>query len=245
MEKLENQLINADVMFDGLITAMNDGSEGERERNNRKKYIQHQIRKALEIFTNMPEALMQMGKYYYRMIYKEEGYKTEAIKLYSMAIKIKHDYAAAFNNRGIAYYAPESFFELSDDTSLDDVERTDKILSNFDKAIADLTEALSLRPNSAIYYLNRGSMFASEAAKKTSHNLHEKAIADFSNAIKYSSDEFNTIMEKFLLDYMAVKNNENVYDNLYWRLENLINLRDKPSDLDAFEAFGPIMMILS
>jgi tetratricopeptide (TPR) repeat protein len=117
------------------------------------------IEKVMKLSTNMPEALMQMGKWYYI-----NGNFNEAINMYTMAIKLKPDYAAAFNNRSIAYSSTELI-----------------------KAIADSTEAIRIRPFDAIYYFNRGKKYSALGE-------HEKAIADFSESIRLRPDQTQTLL---------------------------------------------------
>jgi tetratricopeptide (TPR) repeat protein len=112
--------------------------------------IKRLIEKAMELSPNMPEALMQMGKWYYI-----NGNFNEAVNMYTRAIQIKPDYAAAFNNRSIVY------------SSVDLI-----------KAIADSTDAIRLRPFDAAYYLNRGKKYSALGE-------HEKAVADFSDVINF------------------------------------------------------------
>jgi len=94
--------------------------------------IKKLIEKALELSPNMPEVLMQMGKWY-----QQNGNLNKAIKMYTRTIQLKPNYAAAFNNRSSVY----SSIDLS-------------------KAIADSTEAIRLRPFDAIYYFNRGQKYS-------------------------------------------------------------------------------------
>jgi tetratricopeptide (TPR) repeat protein len=90
--------------------------------------------------------------------------------MYTKAIQLKPDYAAAHNNLGIIY-ASEEYSLLKNENF------------NSDKAIHEFTEAVRIRPFDATYYYNRGS-------KYSILKNHEKAIDDFSNAINYGSDEF-------------------------------------------------------
>ena len=121
--------------------------------------IKKLIEKAMELSPNMPEAIMQMGKWY-----QLNGNFNRAINMYSRAIRIKPDYAAAFNNRSIAY------------SSIDLI-----------KAIADLTEAIRIRPFEAIYYFNRGQKYSALGE-------HEEAIGDFSEAIRLRPDLIKALL---------------------------------------------------
>jgi len=121
--------------------------------------IKNLIMKAMELSPSMPEVIMQMGKWY-----QLNGNLNKAIEMYTRAIRIKPDYAAAFNNRSSAY----SSIDLS-------------------KAIADSTEAIRIRPFDAIYYFNRGQKYSALSE-------HEKAIADFSEAIRLRPDLIKALL---------------------------------------------------
>jgi tetratricopeptide (TPR) repeat protein len=100
----------------------------------------------------------------------EEGNIDKAIDMYTKAIQLKSDYAAAHNNLGILY-GSESYSRAKNG-NLD-----------FEKAISEYTEAIRIRPFDAVYYINRGGCYSRLKD-------HVKAIDDFSNAIQYGSDEF-------------------------------------------------------
>jgi len=78
-----------------------------------------------------------------------------AIADFTEAIKLNPNYAAAYHNRGLAYY----------------------LKRDYDRAIADCTEAIRLNPNSAITYNNRGRVYSD---KKD----YDRAIADYTEAIR-------------------------------------------------------------
>ena len=91
--------------------------------------IKNLLERALELSPDMPEALMQMGKWNHI----QRNFR-EALNLYNRAIQLKPGYAAAYNNRGVTYAEN----------------------GNYEKAIADYTEAIRLRPSEGNYYFNRG-----------------------------------------------------------------------------------------
>ena len=162
-----------------------------------QKLIKNIIEKTLEIFPDMPGALMQMGKMYYKTSKSEEGNIKKAINLYTKAIEVKSDYAAAYNNLGILY-ASEVYFR-----------ENNNFQDNLNKAINAYTEAVRIRSFDAIYYLNRGIAY-SKLEK------HEKAIDDFSGAIDYGSDEFKKKTLVFYLrgdEYLWVRNHEKAIDD--------------------------------
>jgi tetratricopeptide (TPR) repeat protein len=153
-------------------------SSKEKTQNQAKETIE----KALELSPDMAEAIMQMGKLFGSMSKPED-----AISMYSRAIEIKPDYAAALNNRSNVYF---------------DCWEKNNCQDNLQKAMTDLTEAIRLRPFDATYYHNRGRDYAKLKE-------YEKAIADFSYAIQYGSDEFKTetkIHQQRGLMYMEMEN---------------------------------------
>ncbi|MBR1806300.1 MAG: tetratricopeptide repeat protein [Selenomonadaceae bacterium] len=84
-----------------------------------------------------------------------------AIRLYGEAVELKPDFAAAYNNRGIAY---------------DD-------LKQYERAIADYDAAIELDPNFAAAYNNRGAAYADM-------EQHEQAIDDYDTAIELDPNYF-------------------------------------------------------
>ncbi len=89
----------------------------------------------------------------------QQGKPEEAIAAYDEAIRLKPDYAEAYNNRGNA---------------------NDK-LGHREDAIADYNQAIQLKPNYAKAYYNRGAVKA-----KLGHR--EDAIADYNQAIQLKPD---------------------------------------------------------
>jgi len=98
--------------------------------------------------------------YYDRGIeYVYKGNLDAAINEYNQAIKLKPDYADAFNSRGIVYYKK----------------------GNFDSAIADFSQVIRLKPDNAEAYYDRGVAYGQES------NLNS-AIADYTQAVKLEPD---------------------------------------------------------
>jgi tetratricopeptide (TPR) repeat protein len=93
----------------------------------------------------------------------EKGFEAtdldEEIRCYSAAIRLKPDYAEAYNNRGIA--------------------RSDK--GDLDGALKDFTEAIRLKPDYADAYINRGN------ARSAKGDL-DGALADYNEAIRLKPD---------------------------------------------------------
>jgi len=154
------------------------------------------LEKALELFPDMPEALMQLGLLYNPGWYSDKHEK--AIKFFNRALQLKPDYAAAFNNRAMLFYGSEDvcrILSLKNDQETKErlEEAKKKVKVNYKSAVADLTEAIKLRPFDAIYYLNRG-IFHSKLDE------HKEAVEDFSSMIKYASDAVkNGLIEEGLL----------------------------------------------
>ena len=83
-----------------------------------------------------------------------------AIEDYNQAIKLKPDYAEAYNNRGYSYYYGSD--------------------ANLDQAIADYSKAIELRPDYAYAYNNRGAAFMA-------NGFPDKAISDLNQALQLKS----------------------------------------------------------
>jgi tetratricopeptide (TPR) repeat protein len=148
-----------------------------------KDEIKLLLERALELSPNMPETLMQLGLLNGgNFVF---GDQDKAKNIFTRAIQLKPDYAAAFNNRAMIFYNKMIYFIESSiqnkEPRIQDKERYEKLKINFRNAVADLTEAILLRPFDALYHLNRG-IFHSRLEE------HREAIEDFSKAIDYASD---------------------------------------------------------
>ncbi|HEY6160514.1 MAG TPA: tetratricopeptide repeat protein [Bacteroidia bacterium] len=88
------------------------------------------------------------------------GKPDDAIRDYTTAIHLSHDYAEAYSNRGRLYYG----------------------MKEFEKAIDDYNQAIAINPNSALAYLERGN------AEMDGFNDNEEAIKDYSEAIRIDPD---------------------------------------------------------
>ena len=109
------------------------------------------------------------------------------------AIRLKPDYANAYNNRGVANFELDRYEEAISDydeairLKPDFVEayinrgaaKTD--WERYDEAIADYDEAIRLKPDHDVAYYNRGVL-------KGKLDRHEEAFADFDEAIRRKSD---------------------------------------------------------
>ena len=92
-------------------------------------------------------------------VFFDKGEYDLAITDYTAAIRLKPDYADAYNNRGAAYCAKDGY----------------------NLAIADCTEAIRLKPDYAEAYSNRGNAYCAK-------NDYDLAIADCNEAIRLKSD---------------------------------------------------------
>jgi tetratricopeptide (TPR) repeat protein len=150
--------------------------------------VKNLLEKALELSPDMPEAFMQLGVLNYCVFFRIPlENEDKAINLLNKAIQLRPDYAAAFNNRAMCFYYEK--FEGQEYK-----ENIEKNKINNKNAVADLTEAIRLRPFDAIYHLNRGE-FHSRLKE------HNKAIEDFSNAINIASD---VIKDKLKTDVLIL-----------------------------------------
>ena len=127
---------------------------------------------------------------------KKHKHYENAVRHYTEAIKLKPDFAEAYNNRGAAYGDTRKFGEAIEDfnKSIDlDPENANaynnrgaayRNIDKFGTAIADLNEAIGLNPKDARFYSNRGNVYQST-------NKFDAAIADFSKAIDLDPENAN------------------------------------------------------
>ena len=121
------------------------------------------------------------------------GLYHETISDYDMAIRLKPDYAFAYNNRGLAkanlkqYDAAISDYTQAIRLKPDDANayynrgNAKKKLKQYAAAIADYTAAIGLKPDYASAYNNRGSA-------KNALGQHFPAISDYDMAIRLKPD---------------------------------------------------------
>ncbi|MCH8196992.1 MAG: tetratricopeptide repeat protein [Proteobacteria bacterium] len=112
-----------------------------------------------------------------------------AIQDYTEAIRLKPDYARAFNNRGLSYGRKRQYDRAIRDFTEAIRLRPDYTSAyykrglaygrkrQYDRAIQDYTEAIRLKPNYASAYGGRGYA-------KVQLGKRDKAIADFRKAIE-------------------------------------------------------------
>jgi len=177
--KLESEFSSSAILYENI---------GFGVFGKEKKSIKKLLKKALELSPDMPEVFMQLG--IINQVKYSSNYKT--ISFLSMAIQIKPDYAAAFNNRAMCFSSLNDVFYSTDNQEEKDKFEKDQFEKNkgkFKNAVEDLTEAIKIRPFDAVYYLNRG-VFHSMLKE------HKEAVEDFSNAINYASDILKEPLKK-------------------------------------------------
>ena len=121
----------------------------------------------------------------------------DAIADYAEAIRLKPDYAEAYNNRGAVkgksgrYTAAIADCDQAIRLKPDDANAYNnrgaakRLLGRHDDAIADYDEAIRLKPDDADGYNNRG-------AAKAALGRHNDAIADYDEAIRLKPDYAET-----------------------------------------------------
>ena len=117
----------------------------------------------------------------------------DALAAYAEAIRLKPDYAEAYNNRGavkdalgrhddaIADYDEAIRLKPDYAEAYNNRGAVKDALGRHDDAIADYDEAIRLKPDYAIAYANRGNV-------KTALGRHDDAIADQDEAIRLQPD---------------------------------------------------------
>ena len=119
---------------------------------------------------------------------KKDRYYKNAIRYYTEAIKLKPNFAIAYNNRGVAYFNTGGF-----DAAIQDYNNSIRLnpeyaqvynnrgvayfnIVDFEAAIEDYNKAIDLNPEKANFYNNRGVAYDGIVD-------FEAAIEDFSRAI--------------------------------------------------------------
>ena len=121
---------------------------------------------ALKIWRGIADAFEKVDRELSARAYFSVGYlliqqekPEDAIAAYDEAVRLKRDFAEAYNNRGIAKYA----------------------LGRHEDAITDYNQAIRLKPDPAKAYINRGNV-------KYALGRHEDAITDYNQAIRLKPD---------------------------------------------------------
>jgi formylglycine-generating enzyme required for sulfatase activity/Tfp pilus assembly protein PilF len=122
-----------------------------------------------------------------------KGEHDQAIKDYTEAIRLKPDYAKAYNNRGYVYDEKGEY-----DLAIKDYTEAIRLKPDYavayyfrgyvygnkgeyDLAIKDYTEAIRLKPDDADAYLNRGFAYGDKGE-------YDQAIKDYTEAIRLKPD---------------------------------------------------------
>jgi tetratricopeptide (TPR) repeat protein len=126
--------------------------------------------------------------------YNDKKKYDKAISEYTEAIRIKPNYAFAYQRRGTAYYfKPEYDKAIRDFTEAIRLDPNDAFSylfrgdvyhkkEQYDKAISDITEGIRLDPNDAYGYNLRGRVHTEEQE-------YDKAISDFTEAIRLDPND--------------------------------------------------------
>jgi tetratricopeptide (TPR) repeat protein len=143
---------------------------------------------AIRLKPNYAEAFNGRG-----IIYREMWKEEESIADFTKAIRLKPNYAEALVNRAITYNQFDQHYTAS---------------SDYDKAIKDCTAAIRLQPDFAVAFYTRGDAYddlhksydvyddpdfkasASElaSAKAEANDAYNKSIRDFTEAIRLKPD---------------------------------------------------------
>ena len=136
---------------------------------------------------------------------------------YTEAIRLKFDYAVAFNNRGIAYGEQGKYEEaIKDFNKVIRIEpknagaysnrgRAYSEQGKYVEAIKDYTEAIRIKPELAEAYYNRGRAYSEQ-------EKYEEAIRDFTEAIRLKSDDADAYNNRGLVYLNKEKYEEAIKD---------------------------------
>ena len=146
----------------------------------------------------------------------QEGRHEQAIEHYSQALLLNKRYAAAYNNRGLAYaFAGDYERAIADFTEVVEIDgsaaaygnrgRTHDRAGDYEQAIADLTKAIEIGDNSAGDYIDRGVAYGRSGNQP-------QAIADFSKAIKIDGDSADAYCNRGVAYVHAGDNEQAIAD---------------------------------
>jgi len=127
-------------------------------------------------------------------IYYELGEKVKALELFSKAIELNPEDAAAYYNRGNSYAD----------------------LKQYEKAIADYSKAIELNPEDTAAYINRGNSYA--VLKQ-----YEKAIEDYDRAIEINPEFFQSYHNRGVSYFNSSKFYNGLKD-FYWFVKKIDNV---------------------
>ena len=166
----------------------------------------------------------------------------DAIFAYDQAIRLKPDYADAYNNRGAAKYLLgrhddaladyDEAIRLKPDYAEAYYNRgaTKYLLGRHDDALADYDEAIRLKPDYADAYNNRG-------AAKYLLGRHDDAFADYDEAIRLKPDYAEAYYNRGAAKYLLGRHDDALAD-----YDEAIRL--KPDYADAFTHRGIAKTVL-
>lgn len=145
-----------------------------------------------------------------------------AIKAYSIGIKIYNDECALYNNRGLAYMHKEDYRRAIDDYvkaikfGYHDIATHNNLAAAysyekiFDKAVEEYTKIIEINPNFKVAYLSRGQVYFNS-------KRYKRALKDFEKALEIDPNfneayEFKQVVMKKLknkISYEEINNIEN------------------------------------
>ena len=155
----------------------------------------------------------------------------KAIEYLDHAIKLKPDYAEAFNNRGIAYAdlgqyqnAIENYNEAirikpQRAESFNNRGMAYASIGQHKRAIEDYDQAILLKPNYPAAYNNRGSAY-------TNLNQYQRAIDDYNEAIRLKPESADLYCNRGLAYFNLEK-----YQNAIENYNDAIRLKPNAADI--------------
>ena len=134
--------------------------------------------------------------------YLEKGEYDKAIADFDESIKIEPENPILYNNRGHAYVKRADWSSNQAVFSAEyAMDLLDSVLLGFNRALADLSEAIRLESENAILYLNRGSIYHA-AIGDGKGEYKKKAVEDYDNAVRLCPNYENDFINgKFVLVY--------------------------------------------
>jgi tetratricopeptide (TPR) repeat protein len=192
---------------------------------------------AKDAFTLAIEISPHYSFYYFRGNTRADlGDKHGAIADYNEAIRLKPDYADAYNNRGLAYSNLKEYQKAIADFNEAIRLKPDYAdayryrggvhveLKEYQQAIADYNQAISIKPDYADAYFNRGGVHVELKE-------YQKAIADFNEAIRLKPDHADVYFNRGAAHFQLKE-----YQKVIADYNEAIRL--KPDDADAYNNRG-------
>ncbi len=159
-----NELRNDSQKIEELVEARRIAKEALAEIENLRAMVsklegKNQILEAKASYKKETDRLSATDWFERALAHQKAKRYTEAIEAYDKAIELKQEYAYAYNNRGLAYFA----------------------LNQNEKAIANYNKSIELKPENFKAYNNMGLVY--EALKQ-----YEKAIVNYDKAIELKQE---------------------------------------------------------